>query len=81
MIPVDGISIIISGSTETKGSMIPVGDRLHLETTHATGNGKLAVDTYVHTLEAPGQMHVHMSVSSGVSCTLMQILEGEKGWE
>ena len=49
--------------------------RLHLQT--HPGNGKLAVLT----LEAPGQMHVEMSVSSGVSCTLTQILEGEKGWE
>ena len=30
----------------------------------------------VLTLDAPGQMHVEMSVSSGVSCTLAQILGG-----
>ena len=32
----------------------------------------------VLTLDAPGQMHVEMSASSGVSCTWMQSLVG--GW-
>ena len=36
-------------------------------------------ENFVLTLEAPGQMHVEMSVSSGVSCTSAQILEREKG--
>ena len=42
-------------------------------------NVKLAVLT----LEALGQMHVEMSVSSGVSCTLVQTLSerGGKGCE
>ena len=42
------------------------------DTLRPSGNGKVAGLT----LEAPGQMHVQMSVSSGISCTLAQILVG-----